>query len=186
MTGRRVLEGLGLVLALAGLAMFFVPSLAAAVPLNEPGIWFVAAAIAVYGLYALNDRYTSEVTVAETDDPESAIELTSPGDDFDARLAEIARGHRASANRDAVRERLESAAVETIARHYGCSRDRAIELLDTGEWTDDPLAAVFFTRRFGTLDLETRARLRLSRRGRFVRTAEAAARAVHRLGRRSA
>ena len=60
---------------------------------------------------------------------------------FDRRLRRaVDAGER---DREEVREALRSLAVDVVARTDGCSRERALERVDRGEWTDDPVAAAY-------------------------------------------
>jgi hypothetical protein len=67
--------------------------------------------------------------------------VSQPGDDIDRRLAESG----SVATRGETRDRAEAVATDVLARRRGCSRERARELLTTGQWTDDPAAREFFT-----------------------------------------
>jgi len=54
-----------------------------------------------------------------------------------------ARAHLRGDERAAVRDRIRSAAVETLVRVEGCSRPEASQRVARGEWTDDRTAAAF-------------------------------------------
>lgn len=136
---------LGTTAALAGLAVVFVPALAVGFPVTYGTLLLVGGIAFVVGLglvrlRMLTDRDTATLPAVEgrPDDP-------VPGDEFDADLAAISprRDRENDAARSQVRERLQAAAVGVLARQ-GHSREEALDLLDAGEWTDDPIAAAFF------------------------------------------
>jgi hypothetical protein len=101
-------------------------------------------------------------------DPERRHAATVPGDEFDATLASASRHGRigGAADRDAVRDRLESVAVEVLTRYDGDTPERARRRLAEGTWTDDPAAAAFFGG--GTADVTVLDRVR------FVATSDSA------------
>jgi hypothetical protein len=97
------------------------------------------------GVGLVRTRLSTERDTAELPAVEAPPDHPVPGDEFDAALAAISpRRDRANdAARAEIRERLEAAALATLSRE-GLPRDRARDLLDSGEWTDDPVAAAFF------------------------------------------
>ncbi|MFD1597697.1 DUF7269 family protein [Halobellus rarus] len=140
-------------LGLAGLAGVVVPGVSASFAF----VVLVGIIAGIQGLrYALGRR---EVNVVETETgtPESRYRVPAPGDD-DWRTASH-RGPRPSTRRGrdrstrtagfsrrhprTLRQRIRDVAVETIGLREHCSAERAERVLDTGDWTDDPVAARF-------------------------------------------
>lgn len=80
-----------------------------------------------------------------TPDPERAISLPVPGDDFDAAMrSRIALLPLVGGtDRTGLRDRLRSAVVHWLMRSENCSRTEAELRVATGDWTDDPDAALF-------------------------------------------
>ncbi len=85
------------------------------------------------------------VTEATPPSPEGVPVGEPPGADLDRVLG--GRGGVTARLDPAVRRRthrrLRDAAVETVARADGCSREAARERVDDGSWTDDAVAAGF-------------------------------------------
>ncbi len=149
---RRLLVVVGVVSAVAGMVLVVRSDLAA---FGQRSLLAVLGVLALLqaGRVVIDRRGASRDRV-ETPDPETEQDLPTPGDDLDATLAAVRRrtptvSRRAERSRrrrrETVRERIESAAVETIVRQHGCTRESARRALSTGEWTDDPDAAAFFT-----------------------------------------
>ena len=103
-------------------------------------------ALAVLSVLAvLAARARSGVDQATPPDPEQVPTAPHPGSELD-RLADDGLGLRArlfSDDGERVRERLRTAAVRTVMRSDGCSREVARGRVDSGDWTDDRAAAEF-------------------------------------------
>lgn len=103
-------------------------------------------ALAVLSVLAvLAARARSGVDQATPPDPEQVPTAPHPGNELD-RLADDGLGLRArlfSDDDERVRERLRTAAIRTVMRSDGCSREEARERVDSGDWTDDSAAAEF-------------------------------------------
>ncbi|WP_241964444.1 hypothetical protein [Halorubrum sp. 48-1-W] len=117
--------------------------------------WVVVTLIGVLGVLQ-GVRYASarrdrERRSTDLGEPERRERAVVPGADFDAtvaRAASVRRSRRRTA-RDDVRSRVRAAAVRAVARERACSRERAVDLLDEGTWTDDRTAAAFLSRSIG-------------------------------------
>lgn len=187
---RELLTGLGLVVALAGFLTIFEPRLARALATSRGMLLAVAALAAIQGYRVARDRRRTALQVAETGDPETEQDLAVPGDDFDDLLARVRRLHspygRTIGNRRdsfvqhrrRIKRRLESAAVATITRKFGCTEAAAREAIEAGTWTEDPYAAAFFTGRLEGVDWRDRLRLRFAAQSQFERRATHAAQAI--------
>ncbi|WP_435346385.1 DUF7269 family protein [Haloarchaeobius sp. HRN-SO-5] len=112
---------------------------------------FAAGALLLAALAMLSGRPGSQVE-ATTPDPERAVSLPVPGDEFDAamssRLALVPLV--GSSDRGFVRQRLRRAAVFWVMRSDNCTRAEADQRVATGDWTDDRDAALFLADDVGT------------------------------------
>ncbi|WP_158058979.1 DUF7269 family protein [Halorussus halophilus] len=112
---------------------------------------------------------------AAADEPPEAVGVTdheTPGDGFDRQVeAALAGDSRAL---QPVQQRLADTATRALTRSQNCSKETARRAVETGEWTDDELAAAFvagddgpdyslWTRLRGWLDPETERRRRVER-----------------------
>lgn len=146
MRRRQALLAVAVAAAAVGLALAFVPALSVSLSLPELAPLAIAAVAVVLGARRAWGWVTdaSEETVPPA--PERGRPLPTPGDDVDDRLASIPRVGVAAGDRRAiqVREDLREVAVEALVEFRGHSEDRAEDLLASGRWTDDELAAEFF------------------------------------------
>ncbi|WP_440991888.1 DUF7269 family protein [Haloarchaeobius baliensis] len=147
--------GLGLV-GIAAVAGFLLTdgSIATLLPVDAAvGLlgndYLVVAAVAAVGfalalLLVLSGR-PGNVDEVTTPDPERAVSLPVPGDDFDAAM-----GSRIAlvplvggTDRSGMRDRLRADVVHWLMRSENYSRTEAELQVATGNWTDDPDAALF-------------------------------------------
>jgi hypothetical protein len=186
---RVVLTVVGLGVAGLGLVAFVSPGVVAGLPLGRSVFLVVGVLAAVQAVRYVQRRRRTPVVLADLPDTETEQRLPTPGDDFDAQIAglsgpEVASGassrraERIASTHDEVRERLRSAAVETLVRTRGYTRERAKRSIETGEWTDDPYAAAFFTGQVEGLGVTGLVGTLLDSEPRFQRRARHAARAV--------
>lgn len=165
----------GVVAAVAGLAVVSVPSLGRGFDAGFALVAVAGVAAVVQGLFVAVERYDADRTRADPPVVEDLSDLARPGDSFDDQVARVdtaaEAGHRA-----AITERLEAAALNVLARE-GRSREAARALLETGEWTDDPHAAAFFAAE-GDASFESWVRSAVSEETAFRREACHAARAI--------
>ena len=101
---------------------------------------FGGVALAVLG-WMVARRATGRVEQAAPPDPEIVPDAPRPGDRVDEMLARWPWGLSA-ADRDYLRERLRTGAVYAQLGE-GRSRAAARERVESGDWTDDPVAARF-------------------------------------------
>ncbi|WP_440992005.1 DUF7269 family protein [Haloarchaeobius baliensis] len=94
-----------------------------------------------------------------TPDPEGPVTVPAAGDRLDQRLStwQLRLPLFGAESREAVRDRLRSAAVGTVRRTDSCSRTDAAEQVAAGEWTDDERAAAFVADGHLTLGATVRA-----------------------------
>jgi hypothetical protein len=183
---RRILAALGLMAVVLGVAVMFEPELARLLPGSQTFLLAIVAGAGILAYVVVRERRDTPIRTAETPDPETEQDLAVPGDDFTELLATadpaagpatpVRRGGASASQR--VRERLETAATETIVRKWGCPEAVAVEALAEGTWTDDPHAAAFFTGDLEGVPLRRRVRLALGTEPRFERQARAAAEAI--------
>jgi hypothetical protein len=141
---RRILVA-GAVATGAGLVGAFVPSLVpgiapsydAVVPVGMLAVFL--GAVYVYGRLRTSRRYGTP------SERETRPTPPTPGEEFDRRLSDLAPAStpEGKSERAAIRERLESAAVNVLVDE-GFDPETARERVETGRWTDDPHAAAFF------------------------------------------
>ena len=181
--GQRVLLGFGVVGVLLGLAAYVSPGIAGAVFVDDFYVVIVGAiAIAQAGRIA-RDARDGPIDRAETGDPELVDGIPTPGSEFDEALASASSVHQIEGRRE-VERRLRRAAAAVLQRRRDCSPEEADERLEAGTWTDDALAASFFSERVRReLSWRTRARIRVSGQSSFGLRAERAADEIERIWR---
>lgn len=128
MSWLRTFGYIAIVLAGLGLIMAVQPSLAVDVGAIAIAVTGVVILVVAYERYQRAKR--TDRDQAELDAVEERTPLVTPGDRLDERWDEY---------------RFEAAAAGTIAADRGISTADAINLLKTGEWTDDHLAAAYFS-----------------------------------------
>jgi len=186
---RDALLTIGVATAVVGIAMAYLPAVTVVdVPASVPLLIGVVALVAalVRGRAWLTHE-SRDVRPAERERP-SAVGV--PGDDVDATLARAppvgSTGGRGGADNRRIqfRQSLRELAVETLVTFQGYTTEEARRAVDRGTWTDDPLAAAFFTSPTGEARSVTGSvRGTLSGERPFHRRAERAAREIERLGR---
>jgi hypothetical protein len=165
--------GAGAVLAgLAGLAGVVVPGLNASFAF----VVLVGVLAGVQGIRYVLGRREATLVETETGEPESRYRVPAPGDDEwrTATRRSPRRSSRRGRNRSSgpvgfgrrhprtLRQRVRDIAVESIRLREHCSVERAERAVDTGRWTDDPVAARFLGADV-PLPLSTRLRFVVSR-----------------------
>jgi hypothetical protein len=166
---KDVTSAFGVLLVVVGFAFLFVPGLAGAFDANELYLSLVGVGFALQTVRVVNARRKTPYDQGETDDPEIAQDLPTPGDDFDDLMHDAGAARHGKHEREVVRERLRAAAIAVIVRTDGVSRDEAVSRLDEGTWTDDPYAAAFFTGRLTGTSLTQRISLFDGSRSQFER-----------------
>lgn len=146
---KDTIVGLGIAIAIAGIAMVVDPGLAAFVP--GPRLFVVLAGVGILfqGIRIARMRRKTKLPEAETPNYEASLRVPTPGDDVDETLAKTrvvsfgdTRG-KSAAQSEAYQE-LRAVAIQTISHRRGCSEADAAEMLEEGTWTEDPSAAAFF------------------------------------------
>ncbi|WP_267642766.1 DUF7269 family protein [Haloarchaeobius amylolyticus] len=142
---RTILSVLGVAIAGVAFALVLFPQVAAGMSMGEAILVVLGVLALVQGVRIGASRLRTRYVQAETPDPEQSQELPTPGDEFDDLLREAGGDRRRMDSREQVATRLERAAIATIARTQSCSLSEARRRVESGEWTDDPYAAAFFT-----------------------------------------
>ncbi|QSG02251.1 DUF7269 family protein [Natranaeroarchaeum sulfidigenes] len=178
---RRIGVGLGVVIAALGVATFFSPGLGAMFSADEFLLTIVGIAALGLGVYIARDRWFMEPGHARTGDPELIQGIPTPGEGFDRALRSASSVHEIS-GRETVTERLEAVGVTVLQRRRGYTESEARERLESGEWTDDPVAAAFFDGTgWAAFPLSFRLRVRLGEESRFGLKARRAAEELERI-----
>ena len=143
--GRTVAAVVGLFAVAAGLTFAFRPGTAAGFRISEIVIPAVGTIVFLYAGVVLLGRARSERRTGEPPDPELLPDGPVPGDGFDDLVASAGGSSSvAIERRKRLHRRIERVALAAIRRHSDCTESEARELLDSGGWTDDPLAAAYF------------------------------------------
>lgn len=143
---RRVAMAAGLLVGGIGVTLALRPDLAGRPSVGRVAVTVLGGGSLAWAGYVLVDRFRNEQRWLTPPEPESFPSRPVPGDDLDELLARPAGSRqRRLRNQRRRRRRLEAAAVAAVARRDGCSTDAARERLEDGTWTDDPLAASYFT-----------------------------------------
>ena len=117
--------------------------------------------------YRERDRWGTDLGHARTGDPELIKGIPTPGEGFDLALRSASSVHEIS-GRETVTERLEAVGVTVLQRRRGYTESEARERLESGEWTDDPVAAAFFDGTgWAAFPLSFRLRVRLGEESKF-------------------
>lgn len=137
---------LGVAVAVVGIAAALAPSLLAPLPAAETLVGGVGAVAVVYALVTLSGRRGADRRQAPDPEPERRPTVRPPGDDLD-RLLAVAGSTDAGSDdrRHRLRRQLRNAAVRSVRRREGCDVETARVAVETGSWTDDPVAASYFT-----------------------------------------
>lgn len=152
MNRRYVLLAFAMGAAVVGLVLAFAPSVVSVVTLPDLLPVYLAGAAVLAGLYRAYLWLNRDSSSRPLPEPERGRPVDVPGDDFDALLAHAPSVGTSSGDRRAlkVREELEHAALAVLTNYRGYSRSEARQRLDEGTWTQDQLAAEFFTSVSGT------------------------------------
>lgn len=189
MISRDALLAAGVVAALAGLAMTYVP--AAAVVDSPTTVPFLISVLALAAALVRGREWLRhESRDARPAERERPTAVGVPGDGFDTTLARAppvgSSGSRGGADRRRIRLRqsLREAAVATLVDFRGYTEAEARRAVERGTWTDDRYAAEFFTTPTGEgTSLTDSVTGTLYGDGPFHRRADRAASEIERLGR---
>ncbi len=145
---RSTLAGLGVLVAACGIGLLLVPGLAASLATGTSVLYAMALVSFLYGLSVADDRARAEVEGHDLEERETVQELPPVGTEFreEMELVRARSSFESQQLHQSITEDLQRIAVEVVSRREGCSERRARELLERGAWTDDPIAAEFFSK----------------------------------------
>jgi len=173
---------LGAVAVLVGLLVLVWEDLATAISLEWALVLLVAIIAGVQTLRFVQERRSTPLRATETRDPEQRYAAPTPGDDADETLGTASGwSARRRRSRGQLRERVGQAAMAAVVNATGCRQEEAARRIESGEWTDDPVAAAFLSEQ---VSLTARERLRLvlgSPGSQFLTQVDRAVKAVERL-----
>lgn len=147
----RPLAGIGVVAVVAGFLVAVETTLASTLSLSAFVITLVGVLGVLQGLRYANERRGRDRKTMNTGEPERREPATVPGVELDDDIVRAAnrqyrsRGRAGRNTQERVRERVREVVVRAVARERNGSVDRAAELVERGEWTDDPAAAAFLS-----------------------------------------
>ncbi len=143
----RVALAVAVAAAVIGLSLAVVPGASASLALPDLVPTMVAAVAVLAGLSRLRKWLDHDVRQASPPNTERGDPVTVPGDDFDETLARVSNLGSAAGDTRAImaRDELRELAVDALVRYHGLSESEAEASVDAGTWTEDPLAAEFFT-----------------------------------------
>ena len=173
---RRRLAAFGAVAVLVGLFVSFQQEFAGLIPASWVFVLLIAVAAGVQAVTTVLGRRRTPLHQADTGDPERRYEAPAPGDDLRETLRYARRSsRRGDRPREQLRERVAAVAAAGVADATGCSQEAAQDRIESGEWTDDPVAAWFLSE---TVRLPPAERARLLARAPFSQYEAAFARTV--------
>lgn len=156
----RLSAVLGALAVLGGFLVLVWQDLAAALSLEWALVLLVAVIAGVQALRFVQERRKTPMRATETPDPERRYTPPTPGEDIDEMLHTASgwspRGRRSQGR---IRERIGNAAQTAIVDTHGCRPEEAARRLESGEWTDDRIAAAFLS---DSVSLTARERLLLA------------------------
>jgi hypothetical protein len=155
----RVVTVFGVAAVLVGLASVAIGGPVVGLDLDYTFVTMVGLLALAQGVRYASARWTAEPVAAETDDPELRYRVPVPGDDVDELLARASGwSFRGARDRQTLRERLGDVAVQTLVSRGACDAAEATRRVESGEWTDDPVAAGFLSDAPRRLPLRERLR----------------------------
>lgn len=141
----RVGLAVGVVVLLAGLGLLFAPGTAESVPLDFTVVQATALGSILLGIWVARRRYNGSQNQTVVPDVELPLSTPAPGDDIDEAIYRLTRLREGTIeHRKQIQTRLGEVAVSVIMQRQDCSRAAALEQLEEGTWTEDPLAANLF------------------------------------------
>lgn len=146
MTRRPVAMALGVAVAAVGLAAVVQPSLLGRLPAADPLVGVLGLVALAFALATAGGSRRVQRRQAPDPEPEALPTVAPPGDDLDRLLAAAdSGGARGDDRRHRLRRQLRDAAVRAVQRREGCDVETARAAVEEGTWTDDPVAASYFT-----------------------------------------
>lgn len=137
---------IGLLLVLAGIGVVLSPTIAGAIPLTEALLAPIAVIGLLLGAWRIRVRYRTNPRHVEVPVPEVPFAMPTPGDDLDDLVyGYTERGEGTLEYPERIGERLRELAIAAIVDRENVTRDEAIDRLEAGSWTENTLAAAYFS-----------------------------------------
>lgn len=164
-------------IAIGGLVLA-QPALAEHVSVHNILLGILGVGMILLGLARLQRARSVSRPERRTGTPERIIQVASPGGEVDTQMASFDRPRKEyEVTLNALDDRLFRAATQVIKRERACGDEEAAKAIRTGDWTDDPVAAGYFsTETHEVIPTDWRERFRLEvapdrvRRDRLART----------------
>ncbi len=128
-------------------AVFLIafPSTAGSLSLPQTTTVIIGFIALIQGFRSVQTRRHTQIEQAKIPPIEKRETTPIPGEDFDERIQHLrgvySRGTASEEER--IKQRLQSTAVDVLTRTQDISNETARRQLETGEWTNDPIAAAF-------------------------------------------
>lgn len=143
---KRALLIVGTVTIVLGILSVFTDAVAGFFPDTEVLLFLAAIMALSLGVWVFRERYKGGIRQTLVPDVELPISTPAPGDDVDRTLRRLTQYRQGTVEyRNRIQERLGEAAVAVIRQRHGCTRERAVAMLEDGSWTENETAAAFFT-----------------------------------------
>lgn len=140
---KRGLAVVGTGIAAMGLAIVVNPAFAGAVTMQEVAVPLIGALALMQSMRMALARRNAEGERYETGEVERRTLSPAPGDEVDEMIDRLTVLRSSKRDREQIRDRLRTAATTLIRQREHCSTEAARERVESGDWTDDRLAAVF-------------------------------------------
>ncbi|MFC7072115.1 hypothetical protein ACFQJ7_04405 [Halovenus rubra] len=130
-------------------AVILLSPVSGEIPLSRQLVYIIGLVVIALGVvYVWPGR---EQTQATPPMPETRAELSSPGESIEEQL-DVLSGTPVRPDavtfwkdtREEVSTHLHTLAVQTLAERYNLTNEVAVELIETGTWSQDPKATAFF------------------------------------------
>ncbi len=136
---------IGLGVITIGLFLLYNPTSAAAVPFNLIVGDLAAAMAIILAVWVVRARWGSQLQETPVPDVEYRMASPSPGDEIDSMIYRLTEyGEGTIEFRERIYERLHEITTAVIAHQRGISNEQAEQVLASGEWTDNAVAANYF------------------------------------------
>ena len=130
----------------AGFTTVFVPGVASSFPFNLLIADIAAVFAVILGIWIARVRYRARPDWTMVPDVEFLLSTPSPGAEIDDKTYRLTRlGEGRLEYRDQIGERMREVAIAALMHRHKINHEQAAKRLDEGSWTDDTLAATFFT-----------------------------------------
>jgi len=134
----------GVVLAL-GFALLYLASVGESLPIGLYVAQFAAIVGMIVAVFTVRNRYNASIRNVTIPEVEYPLSTPSPGDDLDEMLYRLTELRESTIEyRDQIREQVGEVGIAVIRQREECSREEAIEILQSGSWTENVTAANFF------------------------------------------